>query len=189
MITPQTQADLIVTELEKGELDAKGRLFALVYEELCSLADYLMQRERAQHTLQPTALVHEAYIKILGSTNLNLQSRAQFRTIAARAMRQFLIDHSRHKNAAKRGRDWHRVTLEGALIDSSDQELDLYDLARALEKLSQLDENQALIVDLRFFAGMSMEEISETQAIPYNQVRKEWTMARAFLTRELGALH
>ncbi|MHC4940010.1 MAG: sigma-70 family RNA polymerase sigma factor [Planctomycetota bacterium] len=169
--------------IEAGNFD---ELAAVVYEELRGLAGAYMRRERSDHTLQPTALANEAYLRLVGDERIEWKGRAQFLAIAARSMRQILVEHARVKAAAKRGGDHVRVTLSdtsGVLADST---VDLLDLDEALEALAAVDARKAQIVELRFFAGLSMKEVGETLNIGMTTVEDDWYMARAWLRRRLA---
>lgn len=162
----------------------------MVYDELRMLASSFFKRQQAGHTLQPTALVHEAYAKLVisgpeMSGESKWTSRAHFFAVAAKAMRQILANHARERRAAKRGGDWHRVTLSEALTPSGQRDLDLVALDEALEDLAALDERQARIVELRFFAEMTIEEISHVLGVSVSTVEREWRMARAWLSGRL----
>ncbi len=169
--------------LDTGEKDA---LIALVYDELRQLADLQLRGERAGHTLQPTALVHEAYIRLVGSADIAWESRAHFFGTAARAMRQILVDHARRRNADKRGGGWQRVTLDTGLPDEDSVAADVIDLHAALEKLSDSDAGLARLVELRFFAGLTLEEAADAVGVSRRKAAKDWSVARLWLKRELG---
>jgi RNA polymerase sigma factor (TIGR02999 family) len=165
---------------------AAGRVFELVYGELRRAAGTLMRRERPNHTLQPTALVNEAYLRLVDGTRLEWQNRAHFFGIAARAMRQILVDHARERAAEKRGGGWERVTLDERLDVMSHREIDLFELDDALSRLGEMDERMARIVELRFFAGLTAEEVAHVLEISRRTVQREWRVAKMWLARELG---
>jgi RNA polymerase sigma factor (TIGR02999 family) len=168
---------------EGSALDA---LLPDVYQELRRLAGRAMRGERADHTLQPTALVHEAYLKLAQIHGLSVASRPQFLALAARAMRQVLVDHGRARRADKRGAAALRVTLsEGLAAAEPDAGFDLLSLDQALERLAQIDDRQVRIIELRFLAGLTVEEAAEVLEIPAIKVKRETAMARAWLFREL----
>ena len=182
-----TEITQILGELSHGEPSAAERLLPHVYEELRALAGSFFRQQRADHTLQPTALVHEAYVKLVGSRQSHWESRKHFFDVAAMAMRQLLADHARRQKAAKRGGDLSRVTL----IDSGKpaphrMDVDLIALDEALSKLSELDPRQGRIVELRFLAGLSVDETAEVLGVSARTVKLDWQMARAWLRRELG---
>ena len=162
----------------------------LVYNELRRLAASYLRRERPGQTLQATALVHEAYVRLIGEKTHNWQNRTHFLAIAALSMRQILVQRARARKAAKRGGDPERITLDEGVIaapkhDAGD-EIDLVALDAALEKLAALNERQAKIVELRYFGGLSVEEVGEVLDISPATVKRDWTLARAWLKRALG---
>jgi RNA polymerase sigma-70 factor (ECF subfamily) len=170
--------------LVAGRLD---ELVPLVYDELRQLAAAILRQERPGHSLQPTALVNEAYLRLIDATRVEWQGRAQFLALAGRLMRQILVDHARAKGAAKRGGDRARVTL----VDESGgprgtQELDLLDVDEALGELAALDARKAKVIELRFFAGLEMREIAEVLRIGMTTAEDDWYFARAWLRRRLG---
>jgi RNA polymerase sigma factor (TIGR02999 family) len=171
-----------------GEQEALDRLLPLVYDELRLLARSYLSRERAGHTLQPTALVHEAYMRLVDQRSVQWQNRAHFFGIAAQIMRRLLVDHARSSKADKRGAGAEKVPLEVAeSVASATEEVDLGDLDRALERLALLDARQSRIVELRYFAGATNEETAEALGISVATVKREWTLARAWLHKELQA--
>ncbi len=171
---------------EKADPRAFEQLFARVHRELRQMAADLMQRERPGHTLQPTALVHEAYIRLVDSSHVKWESRAHFFGIAARAMRQILVDHARARAAEKRGGDWRRITLDEHIEAFASAEIDPFELDDALLRLAELDERMAQIVELRFFGDLTEEEIAHFLGVSRRTVQREWWMARLWLRRELG---
>jgi RNA polymerase sigma-70 factor, ECF subfamily len=176
----------LLEKSEPGERHAEERLFADVYSELRALAARYLQRERKNHTLQPTALVHEAYLKLAGQTRVDWQGRAHFLAIAAQAMRQILVDHARRHRAAKRGGNRHCIALDDNLVIESSRDVDLLALEDALSRLTKLDPRQARMVELRFFGGLGIAEVAEVMGISKRSVEREWTMVRAWLRRELS---
>lgn len=165
------------------------QLMPLVYDELRRLARALMARENKNHTLQPTALVHEAYLRLVDQSRVNWQGRTHFRAVGARVMRRILIDHARRREGLKRGGGRQRVTLGDSLLQSPDLEVDLSELLAlnaALEKLARLDERQARVVELRFFGGLTMSEIAEAVGVSERTVGDDWKHGRAWLLRELS---
>ena len=166
---------------------ALAELFPLLHDELHRLAGARMRRERPDHTLQPTALVHEAYARIAGQPGLHWQDRAQFLQVAAHAMRQILVDHARARNAQKRGGDRARVTLDERLAETDGQEVDVLDLHEKLEALAALHERKAKVVELRFFGGLTHEEAGEVLGVAAKTVEADWAFARAWLRREMRA--
>jgi RNA polymerase sigma-70 factor (ECF subfamily) len=169
-----------------GDRQALDDLMPLVYEELRRLAQHYLQRERSDHTLQSTALVHEAYMRMLGQKLPDWQNRAHFFGVAARLMRQILVEHARGHQAVKRGGDACKVVLdEGALLPQK-TDVDVILLDDALQDLAKLDEQQSRIVELRFFAGLSIGDTSEVLGISPATVSREWTTARIWLHREIS---
>jgi RNA polymerase sigma factor (TIGR02999 family) len=157
-----------------------------VYDELRRLARRYLQQERPGHTLQSTALVHEAYLRLVDQ-NVSWQNRAHFFGIAAQMMRRILVDHARSRSAAKRGDGACRVTLDEGLVALAERDLDLVALDAALTNLAKIDPQQAKIVELRFFAGLSIEDTSEALHISPATVKRDWAMAKAWLHREMKA--
>jgi RNA polymerase sigma factor (TIGR02999 family) len=169
--------------LASGKLDA---LVPVVYDELRALAAAVMSHERRAHTLQPTALANEAYLRLIDATNVAWKGRAQFLAIAARAMRQILVDHARARAAAKRGGDRLRVTLSDTSTGGLGRpELDLLDLDEALAELAAADPRKAQVVELRFFAGLKMKEVAELLEVSQTTAEDDWYFARAWLRRRL----
>jgi RNA polymerase sigma factor (TIGR02999 family) len=179
-----------ITELlmawNQGDQAAHDRLAPIVYEELRRLARGYLRRERPGHTLQPTALVHEAFLRLIDQSQVNWQNRAHFFGIAARLMRQILINHAEARRAAKRGGEAERISLNDVDQFTVEQGLDLAALNEALEKLEQIDPPQSRIVELRYFSGLTIEEIAEVMGISPATVKREWSTARAWLRRELS---
>jgi RNA polymerase sigma factor (TIGR02999 family) len=158
----------------------------LVYGELRALASQHMQREQAAHTLQPTALVHEAYLKLAGGQKIDWENRAHFFGIAARSMRQVLVDHARKRKAAKRGGGLNRVTLDSEILADSDDGCDILDLNAALERLDAMDPQLSKLVEVRFFAGLTLDEAAIALGVSRRKVAKDWSVARLWLSRELN---
>jgi RNA polymerase sigma factor (TIGR02999 family) len=163
-------------------------LLPLVYQELRRLAASYLRRERPGQTLQPTALVNEAYLRLLKDRPDRWQNRAHFCAIAAHSMRQILIERARARGARKRGGERVRVTLDEGLVAGADRAIDLVALDEALERLALLDPEQARLIELRFFGGLTIEETAEAMAISPATVKRHWTIARAWLARELEGL-
>jgi RNA polymerase sigma factor (TIGR02999 family) len=159
----------------------------LVYDELRHLARDYLRRERAGHTLQPTGLVHEAYLRLVDQTSATWQNRAHFFSVAARVMRRVLVDYAREHRAQKRGGHLEKVEFDEALAPSIDKSLDLVALDEALQELTALDPRQSQIVELRFFGGMTVEEIAELLDVSPRTVKREWRLAKAWLRREVTA--
>lgn len=175
----------LLIQWQDGDESALQKLLPLVYDELRRLARHYLQSERQGHTLQSTALVHEAYLRLVGQQQLRIESRAHFFGIAARLMRQILVDHARKHGAAKRGGGC-RITLDESAMPPRKQDLDLVALNDALDELSRLDEQQARIVELRYFAGLSIQDTSHVLNISPATVKRNWANARLWLHRELS---
>jgi len=174
---------------EGGDPEALERLLPLVYDELRRIGERQLRGERGQ-TLQPTAVVHEAYLRLVDQSRANWQNRSQFYAVAARMMRRVLVDHARHRDRVKRGAGAPRISLDDGL-DALDTPaapvdlVDLIDLNDALERLGQLDAEQARLVELRFFGGLTIEETAEVLGSSPATVKRDWASARAWLYREL----
>jgi RNA polymerase sigma factor (TIGR02999 family) len=171
--------------LSEGESAALERLLPMVYDELKRMAERELRRERVGHTLSPTALVHEAYLKLVQLDRISWQGRAHFFGACAQAMRRILISYARMKKAEKRGAGSAHVPLENVMVASDAPPQDLLALDDALTRLEQLDERQARVVECRFFAGMDVKETAEALSISPATVKRDWTAARAWLNREL----
>jgi RNA polymerase sigma factor (TIGR02999 family) len=168
-----------------GDREALEALMPLVYDELRRLAHHYLRQERSDHTLQSTALVHEAYLRLAGQNPPQWQDRAHFFGIAAHLMRQILVEHARSRAAAKRGGNAPRLALDSAAALPQQTDVDVIALDRALEELSGLDAQQGRIVELRFFAGLTIEDTSEVLGISPATVKRDWTTARAWLYRAM----
>jgi RNA polymerase sigma factor (TIGR02999 family) len=179
-----------VTELligwGNGDKEALDRLVPLVYEELRRQAARYLRRERAGHTLQTTALIHEAYLRLIDQKNVQWQNRAQFFGIAAQLMRWILVDHARTRRRAKRGGSNLRVSLTDAMAVEQSGEIDVVALNEALERLEKIDPQQSKIVELRFFSGLTVEETAEVLNVSAATVKREWRMAKAWLHRAIS---
>ena len=186
MTDPGDITELLLS-LEQDRERAVDLLFPRVYDELRAIAGARLRAERAGHTLSATALVHEAYLKLVNQSRVDWKNRAHFFAVAARAMRRILIDYAEARNAGKRGGGAAFVTLgeESASRDSNLDELLAID--QAMTRLAGLDERQARVVELRFFGGMTLEEIAEVLGVSLASVNRDWRTARAFLTAELRA--
>jgi RNA polymerase sigma-70 factor, ECF subfamily len=180
---------LLLAELTKGNKDAASKLIPLVYDELHRLAKRYMRRERADHTLQATALVNEAYLKLVEQRSVRWQSRAHFFAIAAQTMRRILVDYARNHLREKRGGGQTIVALDEALVFSPEQSLEILKLDRSLERLATLDPRQSRIVELRFFAGLTVEETAEVLQVSPKTVKRDWNVAKAWLYGDLGPQH
>jgi len=185
---PHSSADVagLVDGACRGDEQALAALVPLVYDELRRLAARYLRRERPGQTLQATALVHDVYLRLLHDSNLSWQNRAHFFGIAARSMRQILIERARTRGAAKRGGSRIRVTLDPGLVAVEAQSLDLEALDEALTRLEAFDPELARVVEVRFFGGLSIEETAEAVGLSPATVKRRWTLAKAWLARELG---
>jgi RNA polymerase sigma-70 factor, ECF subfamily len=175
----------LLQDWRNGDKAALEKLTPLVYDELRRLANHYLRGERKNHTLQGTALVHEAYMKMVGYTDLEWQSRAHFFGVAARIMRQVLIDHARKHRTDKRGGGKQNLPLDEAVVFSTERADSLVALDDALETLAALDQLKGRIIELRYFGGLNIEEISEVEAISVSTVRRHMRMAEAWLHREM----
>jgi RNA polymerase sigma factor (TIGR02999 family) len=183
--TPTDVSQLLI-DWSHGDREALSRLMPLVYDELRRLAGSYLRRERPDHTLQPTALVHEAFIKLVGQ-ELSLQNRAHFFGVAAQVMRCILVDHARGHETAKRGGGAQRFTLEEVMDTPLESQVDLLALDDALNDLARLDPQQARIVELRYFGGLTIEETAEVLGISPATVKREWRLARTWLHRQISS--
>ena len=177
---------VLLTALTKGNQEAASKLIPLVYNELRRLAGNYMRRERSDHTLQATALVHEAYLKLV-EQQVDWQGRAHFFGVAAQMMRRILIDHARGHLRDKRGGGVIPVPLDEALVFSPEQASELVKLDASLDRLAKLDSRQARIVELRFFGGLTVEQTAEVLGISAKTVKRDWSMAKAWLHGDLKA--
>jgi RNA polymerase sigma-70 factor (ECF subfamily) len=181
----QQRVTELLTRWSKGDGAALAELTPLVYEELRRLAHRQMGAERPGHTLQTTALVNEAYLRLADQTNLNWQNRAHFFAVAARAMRQILVSYARSNRAQKRGGGGARIELDEAAIMSPEQSNEIVDVHEALEKLATLDERKAQVVELKYFGGLNHDEIAEVLKVSTMTVRRDWVFAKTWLYDEL----
>jgi RNA polymerase sigma factor (TIGR02999 family) len=181
---PNPAVTQLLARWTEGDKQALEDLLPLVYDELRRLARRYLQQERPGHTLQSTALVHEAYLRLVDQ-NVSWQNRAHFFGIAAQMMRRILVDHARSRSAAKRGDGACRVTLDEGLVALAERDLDVVALDGALSNLAKIDPQQSKIVELRFFAGLSIEDTSEVLHISPATVKRDWAMAKAWLHREM----
>jgi RNA polymerase sigma factor (TIGR02999 family) len=175
----------VLEKLRNGDRRAADELLPLVYDEFRALARHYLAQERMNHTLQPTALVHEAYMKLVDQTRVDWQGKSHFFAVAAQAMRRILVDHARSRQREKRGGGRARVVLDEAVALSPQKDEDVLALDEALERLAQLDPRQAKVVELRFFGGLNVEEVAEALGVSKRTVEGDWTFARAWLSREL----
>jgi RNA polymerase sigma factor (TIGR02999 family) len=170
---------------KQGNRDALERLIPLVYGELHRMAERYLRRERPGHTLQPTAVVNEAYLRLVGRGGEALQGRAHFFAVAAQSMRRILVEHARRRDAKKRGGQGARYLLD-TVVMTEPRVVDLIAVDDALQKLSALDSEQGLVVELRFFGGLTEVETAEVLAVSPTTVHRKWLLAKAFLHRELS---
>ncbi len=177
----------ILAEVQRGREGAVDDLFRAVYGELRRLAGGYMAGQRADHTLQPTALVNEAYLKLLGGAGGSWEGRSHFLHTAARAMRQILVDHARTRGARKRGGDAVRVTLRETTHGALDPGVEVLAVHEAMRTLESVDPRKATVVELRYFAGLDLEETAQVMGVNERTVRRLWDRARAWLYREMGA--
>ena len=188
MVQTQKPVTQFLDNLRSGNQESLNELLPLVYDELRRLAKSHLSRERSDHTLQPTALVHEAYLRMIGQTETAWQNRAHFFGIAARLMREILIEYARMKKRKKRGGDEFnaQITLDAAVSFSNRNEIDIIAVDEALGKLENLDERQARIVEMKFFGGLTIEEIAEVLSISPASVKREWSTAKLLLNKMLS---
>jgi RNA polymerase sigma factor (TIGR02999 family) len=176
----------LLVEVKLGNKDALGKLLPLVYGELRRLAGHYLRAERIGHTLQPTALVHEAYLRLVGQDRAGWQNRAQFMGIAAQLMRRILVDYARRRGADKRGGIPVKVDLDGLDFGTDARQLEeILAVDEALGRLSELDPQQGRVVELRYFGGLTVEEVAEALEISTRTVKRDWAMAMAWLRGEL----
>lgn len=176
----------MLADWRKGDRSALDKLMPMVYQELRRLASSYLRRERPDHTLQPTALVHEAYFRLVDQRNVSWQNRAHFFGIAAQMMRRILVDHARSHLYAKRGGGAQKLALDEAIaVPGQEPEVDMAALDEALNKLETIDPRQSRIVELRYFGGLSIEATAEVLKISPATVKREWNIARTWLHREI----
>lgn len=180
------QATELLSKAHKGDAASAEKLLPLVYDEMHHLAERFLRREVANHTLQPTALVHEAYLRLVEQSRVDWQGRTHFFAVGARIMHRLLIDHGRNRKRAKRGGGWLRITLAPEVAPFANMEIDALAVHEAIEKLEALDPRQARLVELRFFSGLSMSEIADVLGVSKRTAEADWTHARAWLARELS---
>lgn len=181
-----SDATRLLTDWGNEEPHALQELMPLVYDELRRLAAHLLRRERAGHTLQPTALVHEAYLRMIDQTRVDYHDRAHFLALAAQMLRRVLVDHARGKQRMKRSSGAVVLTLDESLIPGPERNLDVLSLDEALGELERIDPQQSRIVELRFFTGVSIEETAASLRISPATVKRDWAVARAWLYRRLA---
>ncbi len=175
----------LLTEIGRGDERAADRLLPCLYEELRELAEGYLRRERPDHILQPTALVHEAYLRLVDQSRVNWQGDTHFKAVAAEAMHRVLIDHARREKRQKRGGSWRRMALDDAFVLAGERDLDPLVLEEALDRMRQLDERQCRVVELRLFGGLTNDEIAKVLDTSLRTVERDWKMGRTWLRREL----
>ena len=183
---PRNQVTQVLVDWNSGDKGAADRLMPLVYDELRSLARRYLQRERSDHTLQATGLVHEAYLRMVDQDSMSWENRAHFFSVAAQVMRHLLVDHARSRQAAKRGGVREKLEFDEALAPAEEPTVDLLALDDALKELVTFDERKSRIVELRFFGGLTTEEIGDVLAISPSTIRREWRIAKAWLRRKIN---
>lgn len=179
----------LLLDWNEGKTGAVDDLMPLVYDELRRLARLYLRRERPDHTLEPSALVHEAFFKLIDQRRVQWRNRAHFLGISAHLMRRVLVKHARSHHALKRGGHAAQVTLDESMLSGTMRAVDVLALEDALVRLRERDDRQVQIVELRFYAGLTADETAEVLSISPSTVHREWRMARAWLGRELGDLH
>jgi len=187
MHDPSVDVTLLLKQLSDGKQDVLAELIPHVYDELRRLAAYHLRQERTNHTLQATALVHEAYMRLVDQRRVDWKNRSHFFGVAAHLMRRILLMHARRHHAAKRGGSAKPISLNDAVVFTREQSADLVALDELLNRLSVLDPQQARVVELRFFAGLSVEETADLMGMSTATVKRDWAMAKAWLAREMGA--
>lgn len=182
---PSLELTRLLEAVSEGNRSAVDQLLPIVYHELRALAQRRLSAERSDHTLQATALVHEAYMKLIDQREVQWQNRAHFFGVAALAMRRILVNHAKAKGRVKRGGGGARVELTEAAAITAEPDLDIVALDEAMKRLAEVDERAARVVELRFFGGMSVEETAEVLQVAPATVKRDWTIARAWLLREI----
>jgi RNA polymerase sigma factor (TIGR02999 family) len=176
----------LLKEWSDGDEEALDKLTPLVYEELRRQASRYMRRERRGHSLQTTALINEAFLRLIDAKDVHWQDRAHFFAIAANLMRRVLVDHARRRDAEKRGGSALRLTLDEALAVAKETDVDLLAIDEALDRLAKIDPKQARVVELRFFSGLTVDETAAALGVSPKTVKRDWSVARAWLCREIG---
>lgn len=187
-----TDVTLMLKQLSMGKQDMLEKLVPVLYDELRRLAAYYLRQERSNHTLQATALVHEAYLRLVDQREVEWKNRNHFFGVAAQLMRRILLDYARKHEAVKRGGSVPKISLDDAFVVCEENAAELVALDRLLTRLTSVDPQQGRVVELRFFGGLSVEETAELMGISPATVKRDWAMAKAWLARELrkvGSLH
>jgi RNA polymerase sigma-70 factor (ECF subfamily) len=180
------EVTLLLQQMAKGDSDAQAQLFSLVYCELRKLARNYMRRERIEHTLQPTALVHEAFLRLVGSPPVNWQNRVHFFAVTAQVMRRILVDQARGRLRKKRGGNNRAVSLDEVILCNYENPAVVLAIHECLLRLAKLDERQSRVVELRFFGGLSIEATAEVLSVSPKTVKRDWNYARAWLYGQLN---
>ena len=189
MDSQSVDVTLLLKEVANGNQEAVGKLIPLVYDELHRVAENRLRLERPDHTLQPTALVHEAYLKVVAQRDAKWQNRAHFFAVASSLMRRILVDYARGRLRDKRGGKQAKVPLEKVFVISRGRCDELLALDETLEKLAKLDPRQSRVVELRFFGGLTVEEAAKVLGVSSKTIKREWKMAKAWLYGELKKRH
>ncbi len=184
--SPAGKVTELLLELSGGNRAVVDELIPFLYRELKRIAAAQLRNERPGHTLQVTALVHEAYLKLVDQSQVHWQNRAHFFGVAAQVMRRILLDYAKGRARGKRGGDLRRTSFDEALTVSYDRAYELVEIDEALQRLEALDQRQAKVVEMRFFGGLSVEETAEALGVSEPTVKREWAMARAWLHREIS---
>jgi RNA polymerase sigma factor (TIGR02999 family) len=177
----------LLLQAGRGIESARDELLPLVYDELRRIAAWYLRRERRDHTLQPTALVHEAYLRLIDQRQVDWRNRAQFVGLAAMMMRRVLVNHARERVAARRGGDAERIPLAVVIDEFDEPQVDLLALHQALDRLQAVDARKSRVVELKFFGGLTTAEIGEVLQLSHATIEREWSFARAWLYRSIGA--
>ncbi len=185
IVADRENITLLLGHIEDDRSRIADELFPLIYDELRAIAASFFQRQEPGHTLQPTAIVHDAYLRLVRQEDVEWTGRAHFFAVAAKAMRQILINHARDRRAVKRGGDWGRITLDEQLTPATHRDLDIIALDEAMERLEEMDERQCRIVELRFFGGLTIEETGHVLDVSGSTVKSDWNMARSWLFDQL----
>src|SRR5712692_9690536 len=189
MQPPATGVTLLLKRYSNGDQEALAELIPQIYDELRRLASSYLQSERVYHTLQTTALVHEAYLRMVDQKQVEWNNRNHFFGVAAQMMRRILVDHARKHHTFKRGGSFTRISLDEAAVFSRERHRELIAVDELLARLASLDPEGSRIVELRFFGGLSLEETAEVMGLSIAKVRRDWSVAKAWFTRELGKLN
>ena len=184
-MTARGEVTQLLIDYSAGDRDVLDSLLPLVYDELRRIAASHLNRERAGHTLQPTALVHEAYLRLVNQHSVDWHNRAQFYGLAAQMMRRILVSHAEKKHAEKRGSGGEKIQLEDSIVQIPGIDLDMLALDEALQRLSEIDKEKEQVVEMKFFGGMTIEEIAEVTGKSTATIEREWAFARGWLLKSL----